>query len=254
MSTVAAVPVLAGAARQPALNRRESASSLELQTGEQAARAMFALREVETYMNENLDDVALEGRWRTHLSKDIAQKHQKLSKALEMMDRALAQVHRTVLRQAVAVSPGAPLQEGGSKPQLSQKLRAPSLLLARAAGRVTAATPPEPEVPPNAPHAAPAKAAAALPVASGTEDPLRTYLDAVSAARPAPPLPESARELEAHTLTRIDVPARYCCATQSDGPGAAPLPPIPPATDVPSSRSYQRPTARGNTPGHGYKY
>ena len=76
--------------------RQSTRANLQLQTGEQAAKAMFQLREVEAYMTESLNDEVQEGRWRTKLQRDVHKHHQRLMGRMEEQSRRLAQMQRTL--------------------------------------------------------------------------------------------------------------------------------------------------------------
>ena len=99
--TVAVDPAeMTGGASAVTAVDRAAKRSFRLQTGEQAAKAMFQGREVEAFMSENLEDVVQEGRWRAVLSKNLAHNHRKLLSKMEHTYRMVNQMQRNLTKKA----------------------------------------------------------------------------------------------------------------------------------------------------------
>ena len=78
------------------LSRSGSLTKGRLQTGEQAARSMFQLREVEQYMTENLNDEVQEGRWRSILQRDVHKHHRAVKGSIDENARMLEQLKGSI--------------------------------------------------------------------------------------------------------------------------------------------------------------
>lgn len=88
--------------RSSSLSRtsRSATKTLSLQKGENAAKAMFQLREMELYMNANIDEVVQESRWRAVMQKDMASRHRKLMKRMDRAQQAVRQLEKLAWRNA----------------------------------------------------------------------------------------------------------------------------------------------------------